>query len=114
MEELKEHIQHAMLFEFKNNKNATKTGKTISSVYGQCVIIVCQVQNWFSVLFSSDTALRDESRPRCLSDLDQDALREVEYNQRKSTRELALDLKISPSTIYDNLKKIGKVSNLHV
>ena len=34
MEELKVHIRHIMLREFKNNINATETFKKISSVYG--------------------------------------------------------------------------------
>ena len=34
MEEVKVHIQHVMLWEFKNNKNTIETTKKISSVYG--------------------------------------------------------------------------------
>ena len=42
MEELKVHIQHVMLWEFKNNKNATRTAKKICSVYGQGDITDCK------------------------------------------------------------------------
>ena len=115
MEDLKVHIRHVMLWEFKNNKNATETAKKICSVYGQGVITDRQVRNWFSKFRSGDTSLRDEPRPGRSSDLDQDALRElVECNPRKSTRELALDLNTSQSTICRHLKKIGKVSKLGV
>ena len=36
-----------------------------------------QVRNRFFKLRSGDTLLKDESRPRLTSDLDQDALREL-------------------------------------
>ena len=76
MEELKVHIQHVMLWEFKNNGNATEKAKKICSVYGQGVITDYQIQNWFSKFHSSNTSLRDEPWPGCLSDLNQDTLRE--------------------------------------
>ena len=43
MEELKVHIQHVILWEFKNIKNITETAKEICSVYGQGVITDCHV-----------------------------------------------------------------------
>ena len=43
MEKLKVHIRHVMLWEFKNNKNATETAQKISCVYGQDVITKRQV-----------------------------------------------------------------------
>ena len=43
MEELKVHIWHVMLWEFKNNKNATETAKKISSIHGHRVITDCQI-----------------------------------------------------------------------
>ena len=59
--------------------------------------------------------LRNEPRPGCSSDLDQDALRElVEYNLHKSRWESALDLNTSQTTICHHLKKIGKVSKLGI
>ena len=106
MEKIKVHIRQVILSGFKNNKNATETAKKISSVYGKDVIIDCQVRNWFSKIFSGDTSLRDEFRPRRSSDLNQDSLRElVEYNPCKSTRELALNLNASLSTIWRHLEK---------
>ena len=38
MKELKVHIWHVMLWEFKDIKNATETAKNICSVYGRIVI----------------------------------------------------------------------------
>ena len=66
-----------MLWEFKNNKNAEETAQKIFIVYDQVVITDPQVWNWFSKFCSDDTSLRDKPRWRCLSDLDQDALRDL-------------------------------------
>ena len=104
-----------MLLEFKNNKNAKETAKKMYSVYGQGVIIDCQVWKWFSKFYSSDMSLRDEPRPRHSSDLNQDALRELlKCNPYKSTWELGLDFNTSQSTICCHLKKIGNVSELGI
>ena len=85
MDELKVHIWLVMLRKIKNNKNATKTAKKISSVYGQGIITDHQFQICFLKFRSGDTSLRDQPRPKRSSDLGQDTLRElVEYNLRKS------------------------------
>ena len=111
MDELKVHIRHVMLWEFKNKKNATETAKKICNVYGQDIITDRQVRNWFAKFRSGDMSLKDERRPGRSSDLDEDALRELlESNPRKSTRELALVLNASQSTICRHLKKIEKVN----
>ena len=73
MKEVKVHIWHVMLWEFKNNNNTTETVKKVCSVYGQHVITDCKVPNWFP---SSDTSLTDEPKPEH-SDIDQAALREL-------------------------------------
>ena len=102
-----------MLCVFKNNKNATEAVKKISSVYGQSIIT--DHQKWFAKFHSSDTSLTDQPRPGHLSDLDQDALRElVECNLCKITQELAVDLNTSQSTICHHLKKIGKVIKIGI
>ena len=68
----------------------------------------------FKMFCSSYTSLKYESKTRRLSDLNQDALRElVECYPGKSTRVLALDLNVQ-STIYNHLKKIEQVSKLGV
>ena len=56
MEDLKAHIQHIMLWEFKNKKNVKK----ISCVYDNGVITDCQVGNWFLKFCSSDTSLNPD------------------------------------------------------
>ena len=96
MEELKVHIRHVMLWKFKNNKNTTETAKKIMSVYSQGVITKYKVWNWFSKIHSGHTSLRDEPRPECSSDPNQNGLKElVECNPCKSTQELALDFNSS-------------------
>ena len=69
------HIRHAMLWKFKNKKDATETAKEICSMYDQCVSTDCQVRNWVSMFRFGDASLKDEPRPGCSSDLYQNALR---------------------------------------
>ena len=107
MAELKVHIQHLMLWELMNNKSATKTAKKISSVYGQRVITDCKVRNWFSKFHSGVTSLRDEPRPGCSSDLDEEGLTKL-----KNTREFGHDRITYQSTMWFHLKKIWKVCQL--
>ena len=80
-----------MLWKFKNNKNAPETAETICSVYGQGVITDNQVHNWFSKFHFSNMSLRDKPTPGYITDLDQDALRElVECSSHKSSPEIVL------------------------
>ena len=106
MEEVKVDIRHVM-WEFKNDKNATETPKKISSGYSQDVITYCHVWDWFSKLHSGDRSPRDESRPGCSSNIDQDALRELmPFNPHKNTQKLTLDFNTFQSTIFCHLKMI--------
>ena len=77
MNKLKVYSWHTMLWKLKNNKNATETVKKISSVYKQDVITDHQVWNWFPKFCSGDMSLKDEHRPGCSPDLNQDALRKL-------------------------------------
>ena len=99
----------------KNNK--TQTFNEISSVYGHCVITDRQAQNcfFFSKFPTCDTLLKDGSRPRWSSDVDQNALKELEYNPQKSNRELTLDFSTSQSTGYYlcTIGKYGYLRNVH-
>ena len=91
-----------MLWEFKNNKNATKTTKKISSVCSQDFITDRLVWNWFLKFHFGDTSLRDEPRPGPSSNYDEDALRELEgCNPWKSTWELTVDFNNSQSIIWE-------------
>ena len=114
MEKLNEQIRHVMLRKFTNNKKkATETVKKTCSVYGQVVITDRQVRNWFSKFRFGNTSLKDERRPGCSLDYDQDALRElVKCNLRKTTRVLVLDLNTSQSITCRHFKKVGIVDNL--
>ena len=93
------HIWHVMLWEFKNNKITRETAKKIFIVYGSGVITDHKIQNWFSKSHFDNMWLRDEPRPGCSSDLNQDPLREfMKCNPHKSTWEQVFDLDTSQST----------------
>ena len=77
-DELKVHIWHLLLREFKNNKNAKETAKKICSVHDQSVKTDHPIKNWFSKFYSGDI---NELKPWRTSELDQDVLRKLlEYN----------------------------------
>ena len=113
MGELRVNIRHVMLKEFKI-KNATKTSKKFPGVYGQRVLIDCQVRNWVSKFRCSDASVKDEHRPGRSLDLDQDVVRElVECNTPKCPRELALDLNTLLCNL-PSLENIGIMSQLSI
>ena len=57
-------------------------------------------------------SLRKEREPGRLSDVNEDALRElVEFNAGKNIQEFSLDLNTSQYTIFRHFKKIGNVRN---
>ena len=104
-----------MLWEFKQENNATETAEKICNVYDKGNITNQAVRNWFVKLRSEDTSLMDEPRPGCSSDFDAEALKSLmECNAHQSTRELAEKLNTSQSIICRHLEKMGKVSKLSV
>ena len=75
------------------------------NVYQQGIITESPVWKRFSKFGSSDLSLCNEPRLERSSDLDQDALRELmEFNLRKSTQELAIDLNTPPLEKYRKSK----------
>ena len=77
-------------------------------MYGKGTITDRAVGNGFMKFRSGDTSLKDEPRPGCSSDFDDDALKTlVKCNAHQSTRELADKLNTSQSTICRHLEKIG-------
>ena len=89
-----------------NKKNANETAKKMSNVYDLGVITDRQVRNRFSKFCFAERSLRGEARSGRSSDFNQNALRKlVECNPHKNTRELALDLNTSQSTICSPFEK---------
>ena len=109
LEELKVHIRHTMLWEFKNNKKLKKTTENKSSADEQNVISDLQVRKCFFFFFcSGDMSLRDEPRLGRWSDLDQEALRELVKDKRRKSPQHIPIYNVLP------VEKTGKLSQLGV
>ena len=71
------------------------------------------IYKWHSKFASGDYFIEDEDRPERPMELDLDVLRsQVEADPYQTTRELAVTLGVSQSTIARGLKSIGKVRKL--
>ena len=80
MEELKVHIHQVMSWELKITKPLQKQLRKFLVFIAKESLLIAKFKI-FSKFHSGDASLRDEPRPSCSSDFDQDALRElVEFN----------------------------------
>ncbi|KAK2581561.1 hypothetical protein KPH14_005212 [Odynerus spinipes] len=92
MEASKLHIQHVLLWEFRQDNSATTAMNKLCEIYGPG-ISVSQGQKWFQRFWSGNYSLEDEPRPGRLHVFDDDLLRTmVEQNPRITVEELAEQL----------------------
>lgn len=110
----KTHHRHCMLYEFKRGFSAAGAVRNICEVYGQ-VISESQCKRWFEKFRSGDFDLKNRERSEMPLKLDNDVLQEmVETDPRLSSRELALRLDVSHTTVLNHLHEIGKVCKMGI
>ena len=100
MEELKVHIRHVMLWEFKNNKNATETAQNICKFIPKVSLLTTTSETGFQS-FVLAICLRDMNPVQDIhqTTIKKNALKELmERNLHKSILELALDINSFQST----------------
>lgn len=114
MDYTKEHIRHCMLFQFKSGVKATKARNNICVVYPDA-ITVRQCQNWFKRFRKGNFDLEDIPKSGAPNMVDDDILRaNIESNPRQSTYDLAQIFGCDQKTIWNHLKRIGKICKLSV
>lgn len=104
------HIRHCMLFQFNLKNNATQATKTICSVYGEDALDVRTCQNWFTRFRSGDFDLNDKEHTGRPIEANDELLEELlEEDPRRSTRDLAVEMSVSQTTVINRLRALGKV-----
>jgi len=107
------HLRHCMLYELNEGNKATEAAKNICKVYGEGVVNVRVVQQWFSKFKGGNFELEDEfraGRPKVMEANELEAL--LEQDRPQTTRELAAKLEVDHTTVVRRLKEMGKIQKM--
>ena len=106
--DLKQHIQHCILYEYDNGCSATAAATKIRATYGQ-ILSTRTVQKWFKKFREGDRSLTDEPRSGRPQEIDNKVLLAyIEANSRATTKELAVEFGCNFSTVSRHLASLGK------
>ena len=84
------HFRHILLYYFRIGKNAVQARKKLYDVYGEKSLTEGQRQNWFPRFRCGDFYLKDAPRSGRSTQVDDDKIKAViENNRRSTTREIA-------------------------
>ena len=107
------HIRHCMLYHFHEGTNALQATKAIRSVYGEDALNERTCQKWFARFTAGDFDLNDRDRSGRPLEANDDVLEGLlEEDPKQSSRELALELSVSHTTVLNRLKALGKVQKV--
>ena len=102
------HFRHILLYYFRKGKNAVQARKKLFDVYGEKSLTERQCQNWFARFRSGDFDLKDAPRSGRPIEVDDDEIKAIiENNRRSTTREIAEKLSISHTCVEKHLKQLG-------
>ena len=89
--------------------------KKLYDVYGEKSLTERQCQNWFTRFRSGDFDPKDAPRSGRPTEVDEDKIKAViENNRRSTTREIAEKLIISHKCVERHLKQLGYVNKLDI
>jgi [histone H3]-lysine36 N-dimethyltransferase SETMAR len=104
------HIRHCMLYEFRSGSNVKEAHAKICAVYKDALSLR-KCERWFARFRSGDFNLNDRSRFGRPLEMDDVVLKSlVESDPKLSSREIAIILKNTHTTVLDHLHKIGKMN----
>lgn len=103
-------LRTSMLAEFREGKNASQTHKLICAEYGDDIISVKTVQQWFRKFRKGDFNLLDDERSGRPSEIDDSKIiKLIEENPRSSLKTIAETVNVSKSSVLTHLGKHGYV-----
>ena len=104
-----------LLYYFRKSKNAVQARKKLYDVYGEKSLTERQCQNWFARFRSGDFYLKDAPRSGRSTEVDDDKMKAmIKNNRRSTTREIAEKLNISHTCVERYLKQLGYVNKLDI
>lgn len=104
------HIRHCMLYEYRSGTNSREAHVKISAVYPDSLSL-SKCEKWFARFRAGDFNLDDRPKSGRPSDFDNTVLETlIESDSRLSSREMAITLQSSHTTILRHLHQIGKIN----
>ena len=104
------YFRHILLYYFRKGKNAVPTRKKLYNVYGEISLTERQCYNRFH---SGDFDLKDVPRSGRPTEVDDDKIKAmIENNRRSTTQEIAEKLNIRHTYVERNLKQPRYVNKL--
>lgn len=104
----KEHLRHAMLFLFNQNKKAVECHRLLEETYGEHAPSIRTCETWFRHFKQGDFDVKDSARsgrPQKCEDKELQAL--LDDDPTQTQQQLAIALNVSQETISRRLRSMG-------
>lgn len=105
-----EHLRHALLFLFNQNKKAVESHQLLLDVYGEHAPSLRTCETWFRKFKSGDFDVKDaerSGRPKSFEDAELQAL--LDEDDTQTQQQLAEQLNVNQEAISKRLHAMGKI-----